>query len=94
MTHLNVVVTPAEQLRTTDPLERSRPSRTAIALSPNGRLLAFTGRRGDQQHLCPLEKGDAIEVKGTEGAGSKHTKLSRWRTWTWNVRCGRFLEST
>ena len=72
LTHLNVVVTPAEQLRTTDPMERTRPSRTAIALSPDGRLLAFTGRRGDQQHLYlrPLDAGEASEVKGTEGAGS------------------------
>ena len=32
----------------------------------------FSGRRGDQLHLYlrPLDKGDAIEVKGTEGAGS------------------------
>ena len=72
LTHLNVVVTPAEQLRTADPSERSRPSRTAIAISPDGRLLAFTGRRGDQQHLYlrPLDAGDAIEVQGSEGAGS------------------------
>ncbi len=72
MTHLNVVVTPAEQLLTGDPRERMRPSRTSIALSPDGRLLAFSGRRGDQRHLYlrPLDKGDAIEVKGTEGAGS------------------------
>jgi serine/threonine-protein kinase len=72
MTHLNVVLTPAEQLLTGDPRERRRPSRTAIALSPDGRLLAFSGRRGDQRHLYlrPLDKGDAIEVKATEGAGS------------------------
>ena len=74
MTHLNVVVTPAEQLLTGDALgtEYGRPSRTAIALSPDGRLLAFSGRRGDQLHLYlrPFDKGDAIEVKGTEGAGS------------------------
>ena len=72
MTHLNVVLTPAEQLLTGDPRERKRPSRTSIALSPDGRLLAFSGRRGDQRHLYlrPLDKGDAIKVKGTEGAGS------------------------
>ena len=72
LTHLNVVVAPAEQLRTTDPSERSRPSRTAIALSPDGRLLAFTGRRGDRQHLYlrPLDAGEATEMEGTEGAGS------------------------
>jgi serine/threonine-protein kinase len=72
LTHLNVVVTPAERLLTGDPRERQRPSRTAIALTPDGRLLAFSGRRGDQRHLYlrPLDKGDAIEVKGTEGAGS------------------------
>ena len=71
-THLNVVLTPAEQLLTGDPRERRRPSRTAIALSPDGRLLAFSGRRGDQRYLYlrPLDKGDAIEVKGSEGAGS------------------------
>ncbi len=76
MTHLNVVVTPAEQLLTSDgldlPIGHGRPTRTAIALSPDGRLLAFSGRRGDQLHLYlrPFDKGAAIEVKGTEGAGS------------------------
>ena len=76
MTHLNVLVTPAEQLLTADalelPISYGRPTRTAIALSPDGRLLVFSGRRGDQLHLYlrPFDKGDAIEVKGTEGAGS------------------------
>ena len=76
MTHLNVVVTPAEQLLTSDalelPISHGRPTRTAFALSPDGRLLAFTGRRGDQLHLYlrPFDTGDAIEVRGTDGAGS------------------------
>ncbi len=76
MTHLNVVVTPAEQLLTSDalelPISHGRPTRTAFALSPDGRLLAFTGRRGDQLHLYlrPFDTGDAIEVNGTDGAGS------------------------
>ena len=85
MTYLNVLVTPAEQLLTADalelPISYGRPTRTAIALSPDGRLLVFSGRRGDQGctlYLRPFDKGDAIEVKGTEGAGQS-VLLSRWR---------------
>ena len=49
---------------------RSRPSRTAIALSADGRMLAFTARRGERQslYLRSLEANEAIEVSGTEGA--------------------------
>jgi serine/threonine-protein kinase len=47
-----------------------RPSRTAIALSPDGRRLAFTARQGDRQQLYVrrLDEGEARPLPGTEGA--------------------------
>jgi serine/threonine-protein kinase len=75
VSRLQVDVRPAEALLGSNPLElslygRSLPSRTAIALSPDGRTLAFTARRGDRQSLYvrPLDSEEAIEVPGTEGA--------------------------
>ena len=47
-----------------------RPSRTAIALSPDGRRLAFVARQGDRQRLYvrALDEDEARPLPGTEGA--------------------------
>ena len=65
---------PAEALIGPHALERTvgmgRPSRTAIALSPDGRRLAFVARQGDRQQLYvrALGEGEARPLPGTEGA--------------------------
>ena len=68
-----ISVTSAERLRAQpgdDGLPQGRPSRTSIAISPDGRLVAFSGIRGGQQqvYLRPLDTLEAIPVAGTEGA--------------------------
>jgi eukaryotic-like serine/threonine-protein kinase len=69
-----VDVSPADLLLGAHPLERtpfgrSRPSRTAIALSPDGRTLAFAARQGDRQaiYLRRLDADRAEPAPGTEG---------------------------
>ena len=65
---------PAEALIGPHSLERTvgmgRPSRTAIALSPDGRRLAFVAREGDRQRLYVrrLDGDEARPLPGTEGA--------------------------
>jgi eukaryotic-like serine/threonine-protein kinase len=67
---------PAEGLRGPNPLERSyafnRPSRTAIALSPDGTCLVFGAVQGQRQQLYRrrLAEGVAVPLDGTEGAES------------------------
>ena len=68
-----VNVSPAERLRAQagdDGLPRGRPSRTALAISPDGRCLVFTGMRGRQQLLYVrwLEALEANPLDATEGA--------------------------
>ncbi len=43
---------------------------TAIALSPDGRTLAFVGRRGttDQIYVRALDRREAVALAGTDGA--------------------------
>jgi serine/threonine-protein kinase len=66
--HLQVGVQPAEQL--VGSIASVRPSRTAIAVSPDGRTLAFVGLRdgGNQLFVRPLDRVEAVPVPGTEGA--------------------------
>ena len=70
-----ITVAPADQLRT-DPLDQGigegRPSRTAMALSPDGKFLVFSAIRGSHQHLYlrPLTELEATPISGTEGASS------------------------
>src|SRR4029077_11578801 len=47
-----------------------RPSRTAMALSPDGRLVVFSGTRGTvtQLYVRELDRVEATPVPGTEGA--------------------------
>ncbi len=65
---------PAEALIGPHALERTagmgRPSRTAIALSPDGLRLAFVARQGDRQRLYvrALDEDEARPLPGTEGA--------------------------
>jgi serine/threonine-protein kinase len=49
-----------------------RPSRTAMAWSPDGRSIAFTAISGDRQmlYLRPLEQPVASAIAGTDGASS------------------------
>jgi serine/threonine-protein kinase len=65
VTHVQVGVSPAETLP-------PRPTLTAIALSPDGRTLAFVGRRGttDQIYIRALDRRDAVALAGTEGAAN------------------------
>ena len=70
-----VRVAPAEHLQALpdDPvLTEGRPSRTAMAWSPDGRSIVFSGVRGDQQQLYvrALDELTATPMAGTEGASS------------------------
>ena len=49
-----------------------RPSRTALALSPDGRVLVFVGERGGVRQLFAraLSAESAVPIPGTEGAES------------------------
>ncbi len=49
---------------------RSRPSRTAVALSPDGRTIAFTAQRDGTTRLYirALDRMDASVIPGTDGA--------------------------
>jgi serine/threonine-protein kinase len=74
-THLLVDVQPATALLGAHPLERSvfgrwRPSRTAMALSPDGRTVAFTAHRDgkEQLYVRSLHRAEADAIAGTEGA--------------------------
>jgi eukaryotic-like serine/threonine-protein kinase len=68
VTHLEMSVQPAEQLVRS--FASQRPSRTAIALSPDGRLAAFSALRAGvtQLYLRRFDGAEAIAVRGTEGA--------------------------
>jgi serine/threonine-protein kinase len=70
--HSLLDVRPAEALLGPSPHERwyRRPSRTAFALSPDGRTLAFAAQQGERQqlYLRRLEQPEATAVPGTEGA--------------------------
>jgi serine/threonine protein kinase len=70
--HVKISLQPADQIGSTDAYNNSRPTRTAIAFSPDGSYLAFIGERGDppvsQLYLRALDTEDAVPVAGTEGA--------------------------
>ena len=72
--HARLGLEPAEALLGSDPSEirvgSRRPSRTAIALSPDGRWLAFTGEQSGTQQLFlrDLRRDAAAAVAGTTGA--------------------------
>jgi serine/threonine-protein kinase len=73
VTRVLLNITPAERLRAQpgdDGLPQGRPSRTSIALSPDGRSVVFSAVRGDQQQLFvrALDALEAVPISGTEGA--------------------------
>jgi serine/threonine-protein kinase len=87
LTHTTVGVKPAVSLLGANPYERfafarSRPSRRAIALSPDARTLAFTAQ--DQRgivglYVRSLASADAALVPGVEGAdGPFFSPDGRW----------------
>ena len=67
ITHLQMSVAPADQL--VGSIASVRPSRTAMAISPDGRLVVFSGVRGNaaQLYIRALDRGEATPVPGTEG---------------------------
>ena len=69
VTHAQVGLSPAEYLAPA-PSEVVRPSRTAFALSPDGRVMAFTGVRGNtaQLYVRALDRPDATAIAGSDGA--------------------------
>jgi Tol biopolymer transport system component len=68
VTHLEMTVSPAEGFRYSN--ASSRPSRHALALSPDGRTLVFAGYLGKDFHLYArgFDRGRATPIQGTEGA--------------------------
>ena len=68
LTHLQMSVLPADKL--VGSIGSVRPARTAIALSPDGRLVVFVGTRGTvtQLYVRGLDHAEAKPVPGTEGA--------------------------
>jgi eukaryotic-like serine/threonine-protein kinase len=70
VTHLQMSVAPADQL--VGSIASVRPSRTAIALSPDGRTVAFAATRGTvtQLYVRGLDRAEGTPIAGTEGASS------------------------
>jgi serine/threonine-protein kinase len=68
LTQLQTGVLPADQL--TGSIASTRPSRTAIAISPDGRSLVFVGVRGGTRQLYShsFDRPEAAPIPGTEGA--------------------------
>jgi serine/threonine protein kinase/Tol biopolymer transport system component len=68
VTHLQTGISPAEQLAGST--ASVRPSRTAMAISPDGRSLVFVGTRGTttELYLRSLDRAEATAIPGTERA--------------------------
>jgi serine/threonine protein kinase/Tol biopolymer transport system component len=66
LTRLLVGVAPAEQIGGTE----GRPTRTALAISPDGMVLVFSAVRGNQRalYMRRLDQADAVPIPGTDGA--------------------------
>jgi serine/threonine-protein kinase len=69
ITHLQMDVLPADEL-TPGQNARFRPTRTAVAISPDGRVTAFAGLHGTsaQLYVRTLDRADAAAFAGTDGA--------------------------
>jgi Tol biopolymer transport system component len=69
VTHLRLDVAPAAQL--VPSIARDRPSRTAVALSPDGRLVVFAGLTSSGTTMLyarPLDRPEGTALSGTDGA--------------------------
>ena len=66
--HLQFGVQPAEHLVAS--IASVRPSRTALAISPDGRTVVFAGRRegANRLYVRGIDRSEAAPVAGTEGA--------------------------
>ncbi len=71
LTHLQIDVAPADRL-TSSANSGPRPARIALALSPDGRRLAFAGttRTSAQIFIRDLDRADATPLAGTENGQS------------------------
>ena len=69
-----ISIAPADQLASNESESESegRPSRTAMALSPNGRTVVFSALSGNRPQLFrrDLDQPKAVSMAGTEGAVS------------------------
>jgi serine/threonine-protein kinase len=75
--HVRVDITPADGIRGPEVHGeqaggRNRPTRTAIALAPDGRSIVFAGLQGKQQQLWlrSLDRPEATPIAGTEQAAA------------------------
>jgi hypothetical protein len=68
VTHLQMSVLPADHLVGSE--ASVRPARTAMAISPDGRLVTFSATRGaaTQLYVRGLDRAEATPLQGTEGA--------------------------
>jgi Tol biopolymer transport system component/tRNA A-37 threonylcarbamoyl transferase component Bud32 len=69
LTHLQMDVVPADQV-TPSPNSLTRPSRTAVSISPDGRRVVFSGIHAGvpQVYLRELDHATAAPIAGTDGA--------------------------
>jgi serine/threonine-protein kinase len=77
VTQLALGVTPAEEIGG----NQGRPTRTALALSPDGRTLVFSAVRANQRALYVrrFEQAEATPIPGTEGGdGPFFSPDGRW----------------
>jgi serine/threonine protein kinase/Tol biopolymer transport system component len=67
VTRLQMSLLPADQLASSN--VSGRPSRTSMALSPDGRLVVFCGTQGNvtQLYVRGLDRAEATPLQGTEG---------------------------
>jgi eukaryotic-like serine/threonine-protein kinase len=67
VTHLQMGVLPADHLVAS--IASVRPARTAMAISPDGRMVVFSATRGavTQLYSRGLDRADATAIPGTEG---------------------------
>jgi Tol biopolymer transport system component len=79
LAHMMMPVLPADQL--VGSVGSARPSRTAMAMSPDGRLIVFSATRGTvtQLYVRGLDQSTATPIAGTEGAmGPFFSPDGRW----------------
>lgn len=72
VTRLQMSVLPADQLVGSNVSGSVRPARTAMAISPDGRLVVFAATRGTvtQLYIRAVDRPAATPIPGTEGASA------------------------